>query len=117
MFLLLLFDILITTAWLKLKLQLKFIIFFILKTEVINKGKSFRCALVSEAMCLFKYVFICFSFLNIFVTATTLLATKNSVGGNRGYYMAVRRYEISLRVLKNIFFNTRGKISYFQATM
>ena len=43
------------------------------------------------------------------------------------YYMAARRYEISLRVLKNysrvtaanewnIFFNTRRKISYLQAT-
>ena len=47
---------------------------------------------------------------------------------NRGYYMAARRYEISLRVLKNIslvrcahsgniFFNTRREIWYLQATM
>ena len=48
---------------------------------------------------------------------------------NRGYYMAARRYEISLRtifVLKNIsrvsltreiFFNARREISYLQAAM
>ena len=46
---------------------------------------------------------------------------------NRGYYMAARRYEISLRVLKNIslvrcahswnIFNTRREISYLQAAM
>ena len=46
----------------------------------------------------------------------------------RGYYMAARRYEISLLVLKNnsrvsaanewnIFFNTRREISYLQATI
>jgi len=34
----------------------------------------------------------------------------------RGYYMAARRYEISLRVLK-YFFNTRREISYLQAAM
>ena len=49
---------------------------------------------------------------------------------DRGYYMAARRYEISLRVLKKIFhdwaqrtseilifFNTRREISYLQAAM
>ena len=46
---------------------------------------------------------------------------------HRGYYMAVRRYEISLLVLKifhsfaaltrEIFFNTRREISYLQAAM
>ena len=47
---------------------------------------------------------------------------------NIGYYMALRRYEISLRVLKNIsqvsaanewniFFNTRRDISYLQSAM
>ena len=30
------------------------------------KGKSFACALISETIRLFKYVFIRFSFLNIF---------------------------------------------------
>ena len=35
---------------------------------------------------------------------------------HRGYYMAARRYEISLRVLK-YFFNTRREISYLQAAM
>ena len=34
--------------------------------EVMNKGKSFVCALISETIRLFKYVFIRFSFLNIF---------------------------------------------------
>ena len=43
---------------------------------------------------------------------------------HRGYYMAVRKYQISLRVLKNIsrvsvanernIFNTRKEISYLQ---
>ena len=37
--------------------------------------------------------------------------------GNRGYYMAARRYEISLRVLKNISLNTRREISYLQAAL
>ena len=42
---------------------------------------------------------------------------------HRGYYMAVGKYEISLRVLKNIrervkyFFNTRREILYLQAAM
>ena len=46
---------------------------------------------------------------------------------HRGYYMAVRRYEISLLVLKifhsfsaltrEIFFNTRRENSYLQAAM
>ena len=31
--------------------------------------------------------------------------------------MAAWRYEISLQVLKNIFFNTRREISYLQAAM
>ena len=34
----------------------------------------------------------------------------------RGYYMAAWRYEISLRVLRNIF-NTRREISYLQAAI
>ena len=38
------FVILIITAWLKLTLPLKFVIFFIPRTEVISKEKSFRCA-------------------------------------------------------------------------
>ena len=43
------FVILIITAWLKLTLPLKFVI-FIPRTEIISKEKSFRCALVSEAI-------------------------------------------------------------------
>ena len=35
---------------------------------------------------------------------------------NRGYYMAARRYEISLRVLK-YFFNMGREILYIQAAM
>ena len=34
----------------------------------------------------------------------------------RGYYMAARGYEISLRVLK-YYFKTRREISYLQAAM
>lgn len=36
---------------------------------------------------------------------------------NRGFYTAVRRYETSLRVSSEIFFNTRGEISYLQEAM
>ena len=54
------------------------------------------------------------------------ISVKKSI--NRGYCMAARRYEISLRVLKNIsrgerservkyFFNPRKEISYLQAAM
>ena len=57
MFLLLLFNRLIMTAWFKLTLQLKFVIFFINKTQLISKDKSFRCAAVSEAIRLLKYIF------------------------------------------------------------
>ena len=37
-----------------------------------------------------------------------------------GYYMAARKYDISLRVLKNtseIFFSTRREVSYLQEAM
>ena len=36
---------------------------------------------------------------------------------HREYYMAVRRYEISLLVLKIYQFHTRREISYLQAAM
>ena len=36
---------------------------------------------------------------------------------HRGYYMAVRRYEISLRVLKYLQHEERREISYLQAAM
>ena len=49
------------------------------------------------------------------------------LAGNRGYYMDARKYEISLRVLKNIsqvsaanvwnIFNTRREISYLLSAM
>ena len=47
------------------------------------------------------------------VNSGTLKTLQKGVGGNRGYYMAARRNEISLRVLKN----TRREISYLQAAM
>ena len=59
----LLFNKLIIVAWQELKRQLKF--FFVHKTEVMYKRKSFLYVLVSETIRLLEYV-LCFSFLNIF---------------------------------------------------
>ena len=85
-FLLLLFinNKLIIAAWLKLKQKLQLIFFLIHKTEVMNKGKWFLCALVSENNTFIKInmFFSCFSFLNNFwerYSAFSGYTTNNTV--------------------------------------
>ena len=59
---------------------------------------SFLCKKVHKFQCLKR---------------TAINASRKKI--NRGYYMAARRYEISLRVFKNT--RTRREISYLQAAM
>ena len=51
------------------------LIIFIQKTEVMNKGKSFFCALISERIRLLKYVSYVLAFKTFFARATAFLAT------------------------------------------
>ena len=90
MFLPLLFNNLIIAAWIKLKRQLKLVISFIHKTEVMNKEKaSFvfqfpKLYVYRRILKYILYVFICFSFdsyTSLLVTFTRLLLSLSARSG------------------------------------